>query len=129
MAAIFIHAGATNEIPLKERVLGILMTGVTFSLSWMVLHTAYALHYAHVYYANLKEGPTFTPLIFVGNKYPTYSDFFHFSVVIGMTFQTADIIIVDPKIRNLVTVHSLLSFVFNVTLLGLTMGLVGGLLS
>jgi uncharacterized membrane protein len=52
----------------------------------------------------------------------------HFSLVIGMTFQTADIIIVEPKIRNLVTVHSLLSFVFNVTLLGLTMGLVGGLL-
>jgi uncharacterized membrane protein len=65
----------------------------------------------------------------VGNKYPAYSDFLHFSLVIGMTFQTADIIIVEPKIRNLVTVHSLLSFVFNVTLLGLTMGLVGGLLS
>lgn len=129
LAAIFIHVGATDEIPLKERVLGILMTGITFSLSWLVLHTAYALHYAHVYYANLKEGSAFTPLIFVGNKYPAYSDFFHFSVVIGMTFQTADIIIVEPKIRNLVTVHSLLSFVFNVTLLGLTMGLVGGLLA
>ena len=104
------------------------MTGVTFAISWMVLHTAYALHYAHEYYVHLKEDSVNTPLIFIGTRYPTYADFFHFSVVIGMTCQTADIIIVEPKIRNLVTIHSLLSFVFNATLLGLTMSLVGGLL-
>ena len=104
------------------------MTGVTFATSWMVLHTAYALHYAHEYYAHLKQDSVNTPLIFVGTRYPAYSDFFHFSVVIGMTCQTADIVIVEPKIRNLVTIHSLLSFVFNATLLGLTMSLVGGLL-
>ncbi len=129
LAAIFIHVGGVSEIPLKERALGVLMTGVTFFISWMVLHTAYALHYAHAYYANFKVGSDFPPLIFVGTKCPAYSDFFHFSVVIGMTCQTADIVIVEPKIRNLVTAHSLLSFVFNATLLGLTMSLVGGLLS
>ena len=128
LAAIFIHIGSVDEIPLQERVLGILMTGVTFATSWMVLHTAYALHYAHEYYAHLKQDSETTPLIFSGLRYPAYSDFFHFSVVIGMTCQTADIIIVEPKIRNLVTIHSLLSFVFNATLLGLTMSLVGGLL-
>jgi uncharacterized membrane protein len=128
LAAIFIHIGSVDEIPLQERVLGILMTGVTFATSWMVLHTAYALHYAHEYYTHLKQDAVNTPLIFLGTRYPAYSDFFHFSVVIGMTCQTADIIIVEPKIRNLVTIHSLLSFVFNATLLGLTMSLVGGLL-
>jgi uncharacterized membrane protein len=46
-----------------------------------------------------------------------------------MTAQTADIIIVNSKIRNLVTAHSLLSFAFNATLLGLTMSLVGNLLA
>jgi uncharacterized membrane protein len=129
LVAIFIHVGSVGEIPMKERVLGVLMTGITFAISWMVLHTAYALHYAHAYYACLKEPPELTPLIFLGTRNPAYSDFFHFSVVIGMTCQTADIIIVEPKIRNLVTTHSLLSFVFNATLLGLTMSLVGGLLS
>jgi uncharacterized membrane protein len=128
LVAIFIHVGGVGEIPLKERALGVLMTGFTFAISWMVLHTAYALHYAHAYYANLNENAEFEPLIFTGTKYPAYSDFFHFSIVIGMTCQTADIIIVNPKIRNLVTIHSLLSFVFNATLLGLTMGLVAGLL-
>jgi uncharacterized membrane protein len=114
---------------LKERVLGVLMTGITFAISWLVLHKAYALHYAHAYYACLKEDAPFPPLIFAGNKYPAYSDFFHFSIVIGMTCQTADIIIADSSIRNLVTTHSLLAFVFNATLLGLTMSLVGGLLA
>jgi len=128
LAAIFVHIGSMNEIPLQERVLGVLMTGVTFAISWMVLHTAYALHYAHEYYVHLKQDSVNTPLIFVGTRYPAYSDFFHFSIVIGMTCQTADIVIVEPKIRNLVTIHSLLSFVFNATLLGLTMSLVGGLL-
>jgi uncharacterized membrane protein len=105
------------------------MTGITFAISWMVLHTAYALHYAHAYYKYFKEDSPFPPLIFAGSKYPAYSDFFHFSIVIGMTCQTADIIIAEPAIRNLVTTHSLLAFVFNATLLGLTMSLVGGLLS
>jgi len=129
LMAIFIHVGGMNDIPLKDRVLGVLMTGVTFFISWFVLHTAYALHYAHAYYANFKEGDEFPPLIFMGMSHPRYSDFFHFSIVIGMTCQTADIVIVDPKIRNLVTAHSMLSFIFNATLLGLTMSLVGGLLA
>jgi uncharacterized membrane protein len=128
LLAIFIHVGGTGEIPLKDRALGVLMTGATFFISWMVLHTAYALHYAHAYYANFNEAAKFPPLIFVGTPQPSYSDFFHFSLVIGMTCQTADIVIVEPKIRNLVTAHSLLSFIFNATLLGLTMGLVGNLL-
>jgi uncharacterized membrane protein len=129
LVAIFIHVGGVDEIPLKDRVLGVLMTGATFFISWLVLHTAYTLHYAHAYYAYLNDASEFPPLIFIGNRQPSYSDFFHFSIVIGMTCQTADIVIVEPKIRNLVTAHSLLSFVFNATLLGLTMGLVGGLLS
>jgi len=129
LVAIFIHVGGVDEIPLKDRVLGVLMTGATFFISWLVLHTAYTLHYAHAYYAYLNDASEFPPLIFIGNRQPSYSDFFHFSLVIGMTCQTADIVIVEPKIRNLVTAHSLLSFIFNATLLGLTMGLVGGLLS
>lgn len=128
LAAIFIHVGGAEEIPLKDRALGVLMTGATFFISWLVLHTAYTLHYAHAYYAHLNDASEFPPLIFVGTRRPSYSDFFHFSVVIGMTCQTADIVIIEPKIRNLVTAHSLLSFIFNATLLGLTMGLVGGLL-
>jgi hypothetical protein len=129
LTAIFIHVGGISDIPLKDRILGVMMTGITFFISWFVLHTAYALHYARAYYINFKEGAEFSPLIFVGTQHPSYSDFFHFSVVIGMTCQTADIVIVDPKIRSLVTTHSLLSFVFNATLLGLTMSLVGGLLA
>lgn len=129
LTAIFIHVGGISDIPLKDRILGVMMTGLTFFISWLVLHTAYSLHYAHSYYVNLKENAEFPPLIFVGTKYPSHSDFFHFSIVIGMTCQTADIVIVDPKIRSLVTAHSLLSFIFNATLLGLTMSLVGGLLA
>jgi len=50
-------------------------------------------------------------------------------VVIGMTCQTADVVIQSSKIRSLVTVHSMISFAFNATLLALTMSLVAGLMS
>ena len=129
LVSIFIHIGGISEIPLHEKALGVVITGVTFFLSWLVLHTAYAMHYARAYYYFFKDSNEFPPLIFTGKKLPNYTDFFHFSIVIGMTCQTADIVIVDSNIRRLVTTHSLLAFIFNATLLGLTINLIGGLLT
>jgi len=129
LLAIFIHIGGMNDMPRRTKELAVLMTGVTFFTSWLVLHTAYSLHYAHVYYSEQSKNNKLSPLLFSGSKNPHYSDFFHFSVVIGMTCQTADVIIQSPKIRSLVTVHSMISFAFNATLLALTMSLVAGLMS
>jgi uncharacterized membrane protein len=129
LVAIFIHIGGMCDIPLHERVLGVVITGVTFFTSWLVLHTAFAMHYARAYFSSFKDSNEFPPLIFTGKKLPNYTDFFHFSIVIGMTCQTADIVIVDSNIRRLVTTHSLLAFIFNATLLGLTINLIGGLLT
>jgi uncharacterized membrane protein len=43
----------------------------------------------------------------VGTKFLSHSDLFHFSTVIGMTFQIADIVTFEPKIRSLVTMLNL----------------------
>jgi uncharacterized membrane protein len=129
LLAIFIHIGGMKDVPRNLKELAVLMTGVTFFTSWLVLHTAYCLHYAHVYYLEQKKNKKLSPLVFSGSKNPSYADFFHFSMVIGMTCQTADVVIQSSKIRSLITVHSMISFAFNATLLALTMSLVAGLMS
>jgi uncharacterized membrane protein len=90
----------------------------TIALSWALVHTAFALHYAHEYYRGSKPG---------GLQFPSgdtqdhadYWDFVYFSFVIGMTAQVSDVGITDKTIRRTVTVHGIISFVFNTALLAL----------
>ena len=97
------------------------MLGVAFS--WVLLHTTFTLRYAHIYYTQ-----TITDkhqhdggLKFPGDlESPDYLDFAYFSFVIGMTFQVSDVEVVLPRMRRLVLVHSLISFIFNTIIVALT---------
>jgi uncharacterized membrane protein len=57
--------------------------------SWMVIHTLFTLHYAHLYYreGTHRNNNTDQGLIFPQEPEPDYIDFAYFSFVIGMTFQ------------------------------------------
>jgi uncharacterized membrane protein len=100
-----------------------LMLGiVTILLSWTFTHTMFALHYAHEFYdENAGKGGG---LIFPGElREPDYWDFIYFSFVIGMTSQVSDVAITCRPIRHTVSAHGIISFVFNVTLLALTVNI------
>jgi uncharacterized membrane protein len=100
-----------------------LMLGiVTILLSWTFTHTMFALHYAHEFYdENAGKGGG---LIFPGDPgEPDYWDFIYFSFVIGMTSQVSDIAITCRPIRHTVSAHGIISFIFNVTLLALTVNI------
>jgi len=93
----------------------------TIALSWAAVNTAYALHYAHDYYRGAKPGG----LHFPGDtERPDYWDFVYFSFVLGMTSQVTDVSITGRSIRRTVTVHALVSFVYNAALLALTINIV-----
>ena len=64
---------------------------------------------------------------FPGGEPPDYWDFLHFSIVIGVAAQTADIAFTDRRLRRLGTAHSLIAFVFNTLIVALTINLVAGL--
>ena len=64
---------------------------------------------------------------FPGGTLPDYWDFLHFAVVIGVASQTADIAFTAQRLRRIGTVHSIVSFVFNAAILGLTINIVAGL--
>ena len=99
----------------------------TFIASWLLVHTAFALHYAHAYYASAaKEGGA--PLAFPRQDTPGYVDFLYFSMVVGMTSQTADVALASTRMRRLVMAHGMIAFVFNTALLALTINVAASLL-
>jgi uncharacterized membrane protein len=107
---------------------GLALAAATISLSWAVVHTAFALHYAHDYYGDDTPGGLQFPS---GDKrnHADYWDFVYFSFVIGMTAQVSDVGITDKIIRRTATVHGIISFVFNTALLALTVNIAASAIS
>jgi uncharacterized membrane protein len=100
----------------------------TVAVSWLVMQVLLAIHYAHEYYArDGKTGKDAGGLVFPGDEPPDYWDFIHFSIVIGVAAQTADIAITDRRLRRLATWHSLMAFGFNALIVALAINLVAGL--
>jgi len=92
---------------------------LTIALSWALIHTTFALHYAHDYYRGAPGG-----LAFPGEpQEPDYWDFVYFSFVIGMTAQVSDVGITGRTIRRTATAHGVISFTFNTALLALTINI------
>ena len=102
---------------------------VTVALSWLFVHVIFAFHYAHVFYVSVGAGKDRGGLLFPGDDpEPDYWDFLHFSLIIGVASQTADVQITDRGVRRTSTVHSLTAFVFNTVVLALTVNMAVGLL-
>jgi uncharacterized membrane protein len=113
-----------------EQMLRLTLVLVTIVLSWALIHTIFALHYAHDYYlgASGKAECVQGGIVFPGSRPPAYGDFVYFSFTIGMTFQVSDTQIVDPAVRQLAVTHGIISFFYSTGILALTINLVAGLL-
>ena len=96
-------------------------------LSWLLVHTLYIFHYAHLYYKNgIKE----EGLDFPGNNHqPDYLDFAYFSIVLGCTFQVSDVEISSRDIRKVAMFHGLLAFALNTFVVALAINIVAGLIN
>lgn len=98
--------------------------------SWSLIHTLFALHYAHIYYGDSGD-PNIARhaagLIFPEEQTPDYLDFAYFSFVVGMTCQVSDVQISGRKLRRWALVHGLLSFAFNTAILALSINVVSSL--
>jgi len=113
LAAIISELGSAKDNPASLAV-----AVVTIALSWTVVHTAFALHYAHDYYRGSKPGGLQFPS---GDQHVAadYWDFVYFSFVIGMTAQVSDVGITDKTIRRTATAHGIISFIYNTALVAL----------
>jgi uncharacterized membrane protein len=104
---------------------------ITILSAWMLVHTIFALHYAHGYYRDgsqsLQQAKA-EELDFPGEVEPDYWDFLYFSFVIGMTSQVSDVEIISRSLRKLALFHSILSFFFNTMILAMSINLVASLI-
>jgi uncharacterized membrane protein len=111
----------------NEKIVALVLAGVTIFLSWAFVHTAFALHYAHEFY--FEHAPErHACLAFPGRDPPGYVDFLYFSFVIGTTSQTADVEIASTEMRRLALAQGVIAFVFNTTLLALSINIAAGLI-
>ena len=101
---------------------GLLFLLVTIMLSWTFIHTMFALHYAHEYYAEHGKGGG---LVFPRDHEPDYWDFVYLAFSVGTATAVSDVQVTSKRIRLTVLVHGIVAFFFNVTVLALTIGLVG----
>ncbi len=122
-------AAIVFELGGKDRgVTQLALATLTIAQSWAVVHTAFALHYAHDYYRGTKPGGLQFPS---GEKqdHADYWDFVYFSFVIGMTAQVYDVGITDKTIRRTATVHGIISFVYNTALVALMVNIAASAIS
>ncbi len=126
LAAIFIELGVAKQAGVAAEWPHILLAGFTVFLSWTFVQIIFALHYAHEYYGG---EDTAAGLDFPGEcDDPDYWDFVYFSCIIGTAAQTADVAITKRAIRRVVTLHCSAVFLFNTTILALTINIGASLL-
>lgn len=121
LIAILAELGGASRHPVH-----LSLAAITILLSWAFTHTIFAIHYAHEFYDTRTHAGG--GLAFPGQEPPDYWDFMYFSFVIGMTSQVSDVAVTASSMRRLVTVHGVVSFIFNATLLALTVNIAAGAL-
>ena len=96
----------------------IALAGLTIASSWAFIQMMFALHYAHEYYGAAGRGQP-PGLEFPKDDSPDYGDFFYFAAVIGTSGQTADVAFATKTMRRIGSVHCILAYLFNTTVLAL----------
>jgi uncharacterized membrane protein len=97
----------------------------TVVVSWAIVHTLFALRYAHAFYTppiggiDFKSGP---------EHRPDYHDFAYVAFTVGMTFQISDTDVRTREMRRVVLRHALLSYLFGAVILAVAINVVAGLL-
>jgi uncharacterized membrane protein len=126
VAAIVLELVGCRNLPVASQTPHLVLAGTTILTSWCFVHTAFAIHYAHEFYVE-RGGPHRRGLEYPGPEPPDYVDFLYFSFVIGSTSQTADVSIASRTMRRLALLHGIVAFLFNTTLLALTVNIAASL--
>lgn len=98
---------------------------VTVALSWAVVHTVFALRYAHEYYTPPIGGINFK----AEGEMPDYRDFAYVAFTVGMTFQVSDTDIQRRETRRTVMRHALLSYLFGAVILAVVVNVIATLIN
>ena len=126
IGTIVAELAVVKELKGDVRYAHMALAAFTIASSWAFTQVMFALHYAHDYYATVENGQH-GGLNFPGGEAPDYLDFLYFASIIGTSAQTADISFTSRSMRRTGTLHCVLAFFFNTTLLALTINIASGL--
>jgi uncharacterized membrane protein len=96
---------------------------VSVVLSWASVHAVFTLRYARLYYSGGGG------IDFHTSERPDYGDFAYVGLTIGMTFQVSDTDLTAKAIRMAALRHALLSYLFGVVVVAMTINVVASLLA
>jgi uncharacterized membrane protein len=127
LIAIVEPLATIKQVTGTERVGHFALAALTLVNSWILVPTMFTTHYADAFYSAKEEA---RPLRFPETPMPVFWDFAYFSFTIAAACQTADVATMNAGMRKSVIAHTLISFLFNASILGfainVTAGLIGG---
>lgn len=126
LLAVGSQLATVKDLPGPEKTPHIVLAALTVVSSWLFTQTLFAFGYAHDFYSARHHGRP-DPLAFPGTADPTYGDFFYFACIIGTSGQTADVPFQGGALRRVGTLHCVLAYAFNTTVLALTVNIAAGL--
>ncbi len=109
-----------------ERVWRFALAAITLTDSWLLMPTMFTMHYADMFYS---AEPEARPLSFPETAMPAFWDFAYFSFTIAAACQTADVLTTHASIRRVVIAHEIISFAFNVAIVGFAINITAGLIA
>jgi uncharacterized membrane protein len=118
LAAIGGELAVVKDMHGPIKMIHIALAGTTVLSSWAFIQVMFALHYAHDYYAAVCRGSP-PGLMFPEECQPDYADFFYVSAIIGTSGQTADVSFSSKAMRKVASLHCILAYLFNTTVLAL----------
>ena len=125
LAAIGAELHGIRRAAEEGEALRLILAGFTILCSWFFLHVVFAIHYAHEFYVDAGGRRA---LVFPSERNPDYIDFLYFSFTVGAAAQTSDVSVDSRRMRRIVLMHTVLSFLFNTTVLALAVNVGAGLL-
>ena len=127
--AIGFIVGDIRELTFWPRVGRISLSVAALLLSWLLIHTLFAFHYARLYYFQPAEQKAhLRGLRFPDDDEPDYLDFAYYSFVVGMTSQVSDVAVLSRQMRRLTIIHGVLSFIYNIAILAMSINIIGNVL-
>lgn len=127
IAAIVLELAVAHGLTFEQRLLNYAFTAATLLSSWLLVGVLFTLHYAHMYYSVKTQA---RPLVFPDHEtVPDYWDFLYFSFTIAVAAQTSDVTIQSSAMRRAVLAQSVLSFLFNAAILGMSINIAAGMLA
>ena len=123
--AILEPLATIKQVSGSVRIAHFALAALTLVNSWILVPVMFTTHYADKFYS-VKTADR--PLHFPNTTEPVFWDFAYFSFTISAACQTADVSTQNASIRKVVIAQTLISFLFNASILGFAVNVTAGLI-